>query len=180
MKQRLNIRALFVGAFLLALAVATTGCDTSQGGTVGGNPPEISDTDIHGEFVTLSKLKGKVVILCFWRNSCCSDRLKLMEPVYHQNKDNGLIVLAVNVGDTKESIESYAKKNNLTFTMLADEHGMISKQYGIFGFPTVLLIDRQGVIREKIPGDIPAARLEQLASVYLANTAPQQGSKTPR
>jgi peroxiredoxin len=86
----------------------------------------------------------------------------MLEPFYRQNRGKGLEVLAVNVGDTKEIVESYTKANELTFTLLTDEHSKISKQYGIFGFPTIFILDKNGIIREKIHGDIPTDKLQKL------------------
>ncbi|RII29238.1 MAG: TlpA family protein disulfide reductase [Geobacter sp.] len=146
---------------LVTLSVAV-GCDTKQGVKIGDTPPGFSGTDITGEFVSLSQFKGKVVVLYFWTNSCCGDRLKLLEPFYRENKQRGLAVLAINVGDTKETVESYVKNNTLTFSFQTDEHKMISGHYGVFGFPTIFILDRNGVIREKILGNIPEDKLEKL------------------
>lgn len=153
--------------FLMAILVLasfafSSGCDQKQGVKIGGTPPEISGNDIHGEFVSLNQFKGKVVILYFWINSCCGERLKLLEPFYRQNKQRGLAVLAVNVGDTKEIVESFAKTNGLTFTLQTDERAMTSRQYGVFGFPTIFILDRNGIVREKILGDIKIEKLERL------------------
>lgn len=72
--------------------------------------------------------------------------------------------MAVNVGDTREIVESYAKNNGLTFTLQTDEHAKASRQYGIIGFPTIFILDRHGVIREKIHGDIPMDKLQKLVA----------------
>ena len=74
----------------------------------------------------------------------------------------GLAVVAVNVGDGRDTVASYARDNGLTFAMLTDERGNIFRQYGAIGFPTVFIIDRHGVIRQKVAGEIRAAQLEQL------------------
>ena len=158
--------------FLIAISVLaglvfSSGCDEKLGVKIGETPPGISGNDIHGEFVSLNQFKGKVVVLYFWTNSCCADRLKLLEPFYSQNKDRGLAVLAVNVGDSKEIVESYAKNNGLTFTLQTDERAMTSRQYRVFGFPTIFILDRNGIIREKILGDIQTAKLEKLVLHYM-------------
>lgn len=167
MKPPFRGQNIFSPIFLVVLFVLATlyfclGCDNKQGVMIGGTPPGISGNDIHGEFVSLNQFKGKVVVLYFWTNSCCGDRLKLLEPFYSQNKDRGLAVLAVNVGDTKEIVESYAKTNGLTFTLQTDERAMTSRQYGVFGFPTIFILDRNGIIREKILGDIQIEKLQKL------------------
>jgi peroxiredoxin len=162
------IRLNFVLVILLMAAVIfSSGCDERQGVQVGGTPPGISGNDIRGEYVTLSQFKGNVVVLYFWTNSCCADGLKELEPFFSQNKQKGLTVLAVNEGDTKETVLSCVKKNGLTFSTQTDEHAMTAYQYGIIGFPTIFILDRNGITREKILGHIPIAKLKKLVSRYL-------------
>jgi peroxiredoxin len=148
--------------FVLAALHFCSGCDNRPLVKIGDKSPIISATDTHGEVFSLDQLKGKVGVIFFWTNSCCGDRVKMLEPFYRRNRGKGLEVLAVNVGDTKEIVESYAKTNGLTFTLLTDEHSKISKQYGIFGFPTIFILDKNGIVREKIHGDIPADKLQRL------------------
>lgn len=153
--------------FLMSVLVPVTvlfyaGCENKQQIKIGDTPPVISGNDIHGEHVSLSELKGKIVVIYFWTNSCCGDSLKKLEPYYRVNKDKGLVVLAVNVGDAKEFIESYTKNNVLTFTMLTDEHSKLFKEYRAFGYPTIFILDKNGIVREKILGDIPIEKLQAL------------------
>ncbi len=159
--------------FVLTLLSFLVGCEKRQGLKIGDSPPGFSGTDINGEFVSLSQFKGNVVVLYFWTNSCCGDRLKLLEPFYRRNKDRGLTVLAINEGNAKETVESYAKSNTLTFSFLTDDHKMISGRYGVFGFPTIVILDRNGIIRGKIRGAVEIAKLEKLVSDCL-DSKPQQ------
>ncbi len=175
MKPPFNAPKTFSPNFLLVVLVLAAisfafGCDKKQGVKIGDMPPGFSGTDTKGELVSLSQLKGKVVVLYFWTGSCCSGRLKLMEPFFNKNRDNGLAMLAVNVGDTNETVESYAKNNGLSFSLLTDEHRVISRQFGVFGFPTIFILDRNGVIREKILGDVQTEKLEKLVSQQLEST----------
>ncbi len=175
MKLPFKTPTIFSSNFLLAVLVLAAvsfcpGCDRKQGIKIGDTPPGFSGMDIKGELASLSRLKGKVVVLYFWTNSCCGGRLKLFEPFFSKNREKGLAMVAINVGDTDETVVSYAKSNALTFTLLTDTHGMISRQYSVFGFPTIFILDRNGVIREKILGDIQTAKLEKLVSNQLDNT----------
>lgn len=147
---------------LFSILIFSSGCDSSQGVKIGDTPPKISSRDIYGEDNRQAMLKAKVVIIYFWTNSCCGDSLKKLEPLYTREKDKGLALLAVDVGDAKGIVESYARSNALTFTMLADENARIFKQYQVFGFPTIFILDKNGVVREKIMGDIPIDKLEKL------------------
>ena len=152
---------------VLASLAVFSGCEEKKPVKVGEKPPGISGTDIHGEFITLKQFTGNVVVLYFWKMSCCGDRLKQLEPYYSRNKQKGLTILAIDVGDAREIVDAYAKQSGLTFTLQTDEHAMTSREYGVFGFPTIFILDRAGVIRKKILGDIDAGQLEKLAAEYL-------------
>ena len=157
---------LLAAISLLATLAVASGCDQPQGVKVGA-PPSVSGSDIHGEYVTLDRFKGSVVVLYFWTNSCCADELKELQPFYGRNRQRGLAVLAINERDTKEIVESYAKRNGLTFTFQTDEHAMTANDFRIIGFPTIFILDRSGIVRERILGHIPIAQLEKLVSRYL-------------
>lgn len=154
------------GIWLLMLAAITItfcwGCEVRRDVRIGAPAPAFSATDIIGQQVNPDQLKGKVVVLYFWRDSCCGENLKLIESLYKANRDRGLEILAVNVGDRQEAVKGYAQNNRLTFTMLTDEHSIIFTRYQVLGFPTVFIIDGNGVIREKILGEIQADKLEKL------------------
>jgi peroxiredoxin len=159
---------ILMSAMAVSLAVLT-GCENGQGVKIGGAPPEISGTDIHGGYVSLRKFKGKVVVIYFWTDSCCGGSLKQLVPLYDRHRYDGLEIIAINELGTKQDVARYAKDNTLTFTMLTDERSMLLKQYQVFGFPTIFILDRNGIVREKIMGDIQTAKLEKLTSAYLGN-----------
>ncbi|HBG07525.1 MAG: hypothetical protein A2075_03830 [Geobacteraceae bacterium GWC2_58_44] len=149
--------ALFLPALLLC-----SGCDEKRGVKIGENPPAVSGKDLQGRSVDLAHLKGKVVVIYFWTNSCCGDTLKELEPVYLRNKNKGLEILAINVMDSRKDVASIASNNRLTFTMLPDEHATLFEQYKVRGFPTIFILDKHGVVREKILGAIHSSKLEKL------------------
>ncbi|MFA7402548.1 MAG: TlpA disulfide reductase family protein [Pelobacteraceae bacterium] len=166
-------RAILYGTIvMLAPFVFFAGCEKNQGVKTGETPPEIYGTDIHGDPVSLRKLKGNVVVLYFWSNSCCGDKLKLLQPYYIRNKDKGVAILAINGTDSREAIESYAKKNGVSFTLQSDEHSMTSREYGVFGFPTLFIIDREGIVRKRIMGYIEPDQLNKYVVQYVISPGP--------
>ena len=161
---RLLFRTILMSVILLCAFVACSGCEKKQQIKVGDNAPVFTATDSHGAAFGLDQLKDNVVILFFWTNSCCGDKVKLLEPLYRRNRDKGLAVVAVDVGDRKEVAESYVRAYGLTFTLLTDTNSDIAQQYGIFGFPTIFILGRNGIVREKIHGDISTDILQKLVT----------------
>ena len=155
-------RGLLLSALLLSTLLLCAGCEDRKGVQVGDSPPSISGSDIRGDSVSLAKLKGKIVLICFWTNSCCGDNVKELQSLYRKYESKGLAVLAINEMDAKKDVQSFAKTNGLTFTILTDENSELLKQYQVFAFPTYYIVDRNGVLRQRILGEIQSGKLEEL------------------
>jgi len=166
-KVCMAIRSIFIIVIMLSSLAMITGCEKEILTIVGEKAPNISSADVYGSNVSLKQHKGKVVILFFWTNSCCGDKLNLLEPFYNKNKDKGVSVIGINENNSKEVVALYTKTNGITFTMLADETGRTAKEYGVFGFPTIFVIDKHGVLQKKILGDVNIAQLNQLVAELL-------------
>jgi peroxiredoxin len=148
--------------FAIIVTIFSSGCDRKMV-KVGEQAPPVSGRDIRGNQVSSETLKGKVVVLYFWTNSCCGNTLKEdLEPVYRRNKDKGLTVIAVNELDEEKDIASIASTNGLSVPIMVDAGSTLAKDFMVFAFPTAFILDRNGTLRQKILGQISAAKLEQL------------------
>ena len=130
---------------------------------VGEKPPDFSLKDLSGATVSLSGQKGNVVVLYFWSNCpACWQQLPQLQGVYARNRGKGLSLLAVNVGQERASVEIYARQAGLMFPVLVDEKMEVPNRYGVNRVPTIFLLDRQGIVREKVLGDIETKALEKM------------------
>ena len=166
-RSRNIYHALWASCLLYLFCATLLGCKDAPTPNSGAVAPAISCNDIAGDYVSLSQLKNKVVVLYFWSSKCCGDKLKLLEPYYLQQKYNDLSILAIEVGGSKETVASFVRNSNLTFTNLTDEYESLSRSYRVVGFPTVFVIDKKGVIRTKISGDIKIDQLNHLVTPLL-------------
>ena len=150
------------GIVLLLIVLLLSGCDNStseqqvpKGGLIGTPAPDFILTDMQGQKVTLSQFRGKVVVLNFWATWCppCKDEMPSMEQLYRDYRDNGLVMLAVNVeGNGKEAVEKFLRTTPHSFPILLDSENVAQNTYGVFRFPESFIIDRNGVVVEKIIG----------------------------
>ena len=110
------------------------------------NPPEFSGITADGRRVSLSDLRGRVVLLNFWASWCqeCRPEMPAFERLHRDLTGQGLTVLGVNVREGTQAIQSYAREMGLTFPLLLDAKGEIRKSYGVIGLPTTFLISRDG------------------------------------
>jgi peroxiredoxin len=165
--NRDQYRIFWMSCLFCLIFAGLPGCKDAPAPNSGAIAPAISCNDVAGEYVNLNQLKNKVVVLYFWSSKCCGDKLKQLEPFYLQQKFNGLSILAIEVGGSKESVSSFVMNSGLTFTNLTDEYESLSRSYRVVGFPTIFVIDKNGVIRKKISGDIKIDQLSQLVTPLL-------------
>ena len=148
---------------VLVLPVWLAGCDNStpqtqnqsQAGLIGQVAPDISLTDMQGNRVNLSDYRGQVVILNFWATWCppCREEMPSMEKLHRDYQDKGLVMLAVNVEENgKKAVTSFLKKTPYSFPILLDEQAEAQNSYGVFRYPESFIIDRNGIVVERIIG----------------------------
>lgn len=64
--------------------------------------------------------------------------------LYNEFKEDGFVILAIDIGEKREVVDKYKKKANLPFPILLDFDGKIARSYGIRAHPAHFLIDGQG------------------------------------
>lgn len=146
----------FIAAFSLAL-LAVHGCDSKSGKLViGKEAPNFTYFGLDGQTRELKELRGKVVFLRFWADWCphCAVEMPIIEKVYQEMKDRGLIVVAVNVKQTEPKVRAFISQFDLSYPIALDQEGKISDKYEVKGLPVNYVINRQGILKELILGAI--------------------------
>lgn len=111
--------------------------------------------DMDGVKHTLDELKGKPVILNFWATWCppCRAELPSMNRAWAKLKDDGIAMVAINVGEDEDTIFSFMADYPIDFTVLLDASGDIINRWPVKGLPTTYVIDAQGrVVYQAIGG----------------------------
>ena len=121
--------------------------------------PDFEATLIGGEKIHLSDYNGKVVLLNIWATWCkpCEEEAPSLERLYDKIKSGPLgpdfEILAVSIdGRSRDAVLPFQSKFSLTFPILFDPDGRVSRIYQTTGVPESFVIDRRGVIREKVIG----------------------------
>ncbi len=127
---------------------------TASDGSADVQAPGFTLKDISGKEVSLSSFKGKPVLLNFWATWCgyCRKERPHLNSVYNEFKDKGLIVLSVSTDQSVDKVKNYLKKIPADFIVLSDSDGRVAAMYGIRGFPSSFLIDRNGNVANRFVG----------------------------
>lgn len=127
---------------------------------VGSPAPDFTLPSPTGKPVTLSGLKGKVVLIDFWATWCgpCLMAMPHIQALHKELGGKGLKVLSVNTSDTQPAMTKFLKTHKeYTTTMLFDgaSPSVSSAKYKVSGIPTVYLIDKDGKIAASFVGYDP-------------------------
>ncbi len=146
--------ALLSAAFLLTDTLNAQFSPFEIDKLVGKKAPEFKAKDLSGNTVSLSSLKGKPILLNFWATWCpyCREERPYLNSLYKEYKDKGLVIIAVSVDKSEETVKRYLKRVPSDFMIIHDEDNKASGIYGVYSLPTSFLIDRNGIIKNKFMG----------------------------
>ena len=129
---------------------------SSGSGPENGLPaPNFSLPDLDGQMVSLADYKGKVVLLNIWATWCppCLEEMPSMEKLYQELKGEGFEILAVSIDESgAQDVLPFIKKHKLSFPALTDSKGTLKNLYQTTGIPESFIIDKDGILVEKMIG----------------------------
>ncbi len=111
--------------------------------------------DLQGRSVQLSALRGKVVFINVWATWCqpCIDEMPTIQRLYEQLHGRGLEVITVSLDPLGEQVISpFMHRYQLTFPVLLDTKSDVEKLYGTTGVPESFIVDKHGLLVEKVVG----------------------------
>ena len=111
--------------------------------------------------LALADLKGKAVVVNFWASWCipCRDEAPVLQKTYERYRDQGLVVLGVDVNDFRADARRFMKRYGLTYPVAYDGKGSTVGKWGVRGFPETFFVDRSGtLVGERIEGAVDIER----------------------
>ena len=128
---------------ITALAIATL--SGAFPGTPGSAPPFSAKT-MDGERFTNESLKGKVVLVQFWATWCqyCRREQPMVDDITKEFADKGLVVLAVDVGESRKKVKKYLDESPRACRIVLNEDTNLPALYAATAYPMYVAIDREG------------------------------------
>jgi peroxiredoxin len=126
---------------------------------IGDAAPEIFLPDTATNFVKLSSLRGKIVLLDFWASWCgpCRRENPQVVKIYERFKDKGLVILSVSLDESKQNWTNAIKKDKLPWLHVSDLRGwksIAASHYGVQSIPQTFVLDKEGnIIGKNLRGE---------------------------
>ena len=147
------------GAFWIWLSSTSPGDLTAgihQAPQVGFYTPDISLATIEGNQLDLANLIGSPLIINFWTSWCppCKAEMPDFQQAYLEYLDSDLKIVTINstIQDSLPDVISFVENNQLTFPILLDTSGTVTRAYNIHSLPTTFIVDRNGIIKKVLVG----------------------------
>ena len=120
------------------------------------------------EFSTAT-LKGKTVVIYFWNNLCgCTEQLLALKGFISRQEKKPFAFVTVNEGQSRGVPEAFLRDNRLSYQVLLDtDMALGKKQLGIRVLPTVFIIGKDGLLKEKLIGMVDTRKLQSIIERYL-------------
>ncbi len=106
--------------------------------------PHFNAKTTAGEKFTNDSLKGKVVLLQFWTTWCpyCRGEQPMVDSLDQEFRDKGLVVLAVDVNESKKTVKKYLEQSPRSCRIVLTEDTNLAAMYAANSYPIYVVIDR--------------------------------------
>ncbi len=121
---------------------------------VGMKAPQLAGKGADGKEIRMSQFEGKVVAIVFWSTWCmpCMQMIPHERELMEKHAGKPFTILGINVDESLADCTSAIKKEKITWPTIYDgspEVGEITRKWRVNSFPTIVMIDHEGLIRHK-------------------------------
>jgi len=163
---KLPSRPAVLGAAFLA-SLLLFGChDSDSAGSAPnlvGTKPSFQLQTLEGRPLGPKDFPGQVVVLDFWATWCgpCHIQARILGELYKDYRGRGVQFLGADVGEEAKTVQSFLKSTPLPYAVLVDPKN-VSDDLGIYALPTLMVINKKGVVSFFQPGISDADTLRRV------------------
>ena len=150
---RIFLCVLFMTTNVFAMGQIPAG--TPETTLIGKQAPDFTLERINSAKSNLTDARGgKKAIIIFWATWCgvCKEELAKLNPQVADIEAQGVKILLVNVGDSKEEVRAFMRKKGYGFDSFLDEESALQEPYGLVGVPTLVFVDDNGIVKNFMHG----------------------------
>ena len=117
--------------------------------------PELTVTDLRGEAVALSALKGRTVLLDFWTTWCppCRADAPSLDKLHKKYGDKELTIVGISVSEEREIVEKFLKEHPHDFPVVLTTENEMPRPYQVGVFPTYIVVNQDGSFAAAVEGE---------------------------
>lgn len=159
----MNRNKLIILSFTLALLVSSVSGLLLSQETILEDAPDFTLTDLDGNTISLSEMKGEVIFLNFWATWCtpCKKEFPYFNEAYESHKDSGVKIIGISIDRSEKIVKKFLQKTELVFPIAMGERAFLS-DYGVGrAVPVTIIIDKKGKLRHKVIGGLEKEELEK-------------------
>ncbi|MFA7553034.1 MAG: TlpA disulfide reductase family protein [Spongiibacteraceae bacterium] len=139
----------------------------SQFSLAADTTPDFTLKSNQGNNQRLSEYQGQVVLINFWASWCgpCRQEMPLLEEIQQKYAKLGVTVLGINVDKDPSKADKILRETQVSFPILYDSEGEVSKLFKVKAMPTTFILDREGTIRFSHMGFKPGYEDQYAANI---------------
>jgi cytochrome c biogenesis protein CcmG, thiol:disulfide interchange protein DsbE len=156
-----------VAGFAALAIAALQGCAARESGShasaaVGQPAPAFSESAVPKGTISLAALRGKPIYLNFFATWCppCNEEAPDIDRLQREFASLGLQIVGVDVLENARKAELFRAQHHLSYPAVVDD-GTLRKEYDVNGLPVHVFIDRQGIVRRIVAGEMTAAEMRE-------------------
>lgn len=162
-KNRRLIQVLILSTVVVITAITIAGnlfSEKDELPTEGSKAPNFALRTLDGGHHQLKDFEGHPVIINFWGTFCepCVNEMPLIQSYYETYKDQGLVVLGINLNEAEATVRAFVREHGITFPILMD-NDRIRRNYGVMYYPTTFFVGPDGVIQDIFIGELKDSTL---------------------
>ena len=110
--------------------------------------PALNITDLSGKLHTVGQYQGRPMLVHFWATWCapCRRELPALQRAYKVLEPNGVVVLAINMGEQADHVRRFLSDQTLSFPILINPSSSLRDRWQLLGMPTTYVVDGRGKI----------------------------------
>jgi peroxiredoxin len=169
MLKNIILLLLLVGVAVIVAQYLTPHDDNGPLG-IGAKAPEFSAIAVDGQVIRLSDLRGKVVVLDFWATWCppCRAMIPDERDLVQRMQGKPFVFLGISADQSVDELKDFVRTQNMNWTHILDgPQGPVQKRFEVDAFPTIFVLDMNGVIQFHAVGKQPPGRIEEVVAKLL-------------